>query len=613
VTREAGRTALAFAVLGAVGAAMLAWTWGTWPNAIVDFGRELYVPWRLSEGEVLYRDLAWFNGPLSPAWNALLFAVLGPGLRVLVLANLACVVLLVVVLYALIARVADRLAAFTACLVFLVLFAFCRVDAVGNDNYLTPYSHELTHGLLLSLLALLVFARGRTRPRLAACASGLLLGMVALTKPELFVAAAAALACAFVLEHAGGRRASSSLLAVAGLLAAATLLPAALSVGLLSLSMPAGDALRGTLGAWPAIFSSDVTSQYFYRATLGIVGVSDNLRSLFEWSLAWAGVVLPITLAGLRIRPRPDAPRSRTAAWLADSGVLVGTAALVLLFAGPSGLFAPSWPELLRPLPFALAALTAGSALLALRGSGRDDGAAVRTALLVLSTLLLAKVVLRVRLDQYGFALAMPGTALALAALVCWLPRFVGMRGGDARLVRAALIGVVVAVVISLLPVIAFRIEERSATLGAGRDAFLAEPGIARVLQPLLDELETHPAEATLAVLPEGVMINYLARRVNGTGYVNFMPPELLMFGEDRILEAFRAHPPDLVVIAHKDTREYGVGFFGRGYGRELHRFVSQHYQPVARFGDPPLAATSRFGAILYERRARSATDSAAD
>ena len=58
------------------GAAMLAWTWGTWPNVLVDFGRELYVPWRLTEGEVLYRDIAYFTGPLSPYLNALWFRLL---------------------------------------------------------------------------------------------------------------------------------------------------------------------------------------------------------------------------------------------------------------------------------------------------------------------------------------------------------------------------------------------------------------------------------------------------------------------------------------------------------------------------------------------------------
>jgi hypothetical protein len=57
-------------VLLAVGAALLAWTWRKWPDILVDFGRELYIPWQLVSGKVLYVDIAYFNGPLSPYLNA---------------------------------------------------------------------------------------------------------------------------------------------------------------------------------------------------------------------------------------------------------------------------------------------------------------------------------------------------------------------------------------------------------------------------------------------------------------------------------------------------------------------------------------------------------------
>src|SRR6266700_6309518 len=53
--------------------AMLVWSWGTWPDVLIDFGRELYVPWQLSAGKVLYTDVAYFNGPLSPYFNSLCF------------------------------------------------------------------------------------------------------------------------------------------------------------------------------------------------------------------------------------------------------------------------------------------------------------------------------------------------------------------------------------------------------------------------------------------------------------------------------------------------------------------------------------------------------------
>ena len=62
-------------------------------------------------------------------------------------------------------------------------------------------------------------------------------------------------------------------------------------------------------------------------------------------------------------------------------------------------------------------------------------------------------------------------------------------------------------------------------------------------------------------------------------------------------------HPPDLVALSHKDTREYGVAFFGQGYGQQLYGWVEANYRPIALFGDPPLQPGSRFGIRLLERR----------
>ena len=76
-------------IVAVTGAALAAWTWRAWPDPVVDFGRELYVPWRLAQGDTLFRDIAWFNGPLSPYWNALWFRAFGTGLMTIVLVNLA--------------------------------------------------------------------------------------------------------------------------------------------------------------------------------------------------------------------------------------------------------------------------------------------------------------------------------------------------------------------------------------------------------------------------------------------------------------------------------------------------------------------------------------------
>ena len=117
----------------------------------------------------------------------------------------------------------------------------------------------------------------------------------------------------------------------------------------------------------------------------------------------------------------------------------------------------------------------------------------------------------------------------------------------------------------------------------------------------ILDEIGRHvPSDATLAVLPEGVMINYLSRLNSPTPYINFMPPEMIVFGESNILAAFQDNPPDFVVLVHKDTSEYGPRFFGRDYGQQLFNWIRDNYRPVSLVGATPFQ-TDDFGILLLE------------
>ena len=61
-------------------------------------------------------------------------------------------------------------------------------------------------------------------------------------------------------------------------------------------------------------------------------------------------------------------------------------------------------------------------------------------------------------------------------------------------------------------------------------------PAVAQLLHFIQSAL---PPDATLAVLPEGVMINYLTRRPNPTPFSNFKPPELIIYGETSMVRAF--------------------------------------------------------------------------
>ncbi len=124
------------------------------------------------------------------------------------------------------------------------------------------------------------------------------------------------------------------------------------------------------------------------------------------------------------------------------------------------------------------------------------------------------------------------------------------------------------------------------------------------------------PADATLAVAPEGVMLNYLSRRRNPTPYVSLMPVEVLMFGETNMLAAFRDQPPDYLIVTDEDISDYGFQNFkitNDGYADLLGIWFADHYR---LFGEVPNVEGLLHGILLEyvrpEPRPASSSDDAA-
>jgi hypothetical protein len=116
--------------------------------------------------------------------------------------------------------------------------------------------------------------------------------------------------------------------------------------------------------------------------------------------------------------------------------------------------------------------------------------------------------------------------------------------------------------------------------ISQGPDAFYVDPqrkgrAVKQAYQVLRDY--TVP-EATFVALPEGVMLNYLTRRTNPTRYISFMPPELSIFGQEKMLFELRANPPDFVVQVSRGLREYGYRGLGVDYATELSKWMRMNY-----------------------------------
>ena len=635
---------------------MLWWSWGTWPDVLIDFGRELYIPWQLSQGQVLYRDVAHFNGPLSQYWNALLFKLFGVSLMTVVVGNLFVLGAVLALLYRLLVAVGSRVSATVACLTFVLLFAFGQFTFNGNGNFVCPYSHEVTHGVLLALAGMtFVWAYARrgaaarersslsfgvppsgglpldsvppeggtpngstleARPRDAAAAhrlvfvvlAGLAAGLAFLTKVEVSLAAMAATTVGLALAVWSEDAAQRKPLRVAALYFGAMLLPPLVAFVALRTAMPAGQALAGTLGSWGYAFNRELSGNEYYKRGLGLLNVEESLGLLWKWTLRYAAALVASAALAFYV---PKTWRTRL---LIAAGVFAVVACALGLDWWQYHLEQTlrTLPNALRPLPLVVLVLGIVQARQFL-GARTDPEKAgqlgLRIAMLVFAFAMLLKMLLHARIFHYGFALAMPAVMMMAIAVFGWLPAWVERRGGSGLVFAAGVMGVWAVAVATHLYVCHLQWSLKNCRVSQGADAFLSDgrgplvrgPYVNAVLAEIAKRLEPG---GTLAVFPEGEMLNYLARRRSPTPFIKFAPPEVIMFHEARILAAFRAHPPDLIVLVHKDTAEYGFPLFGQDYGCDIWRWITANYRPVCVFGAPPLQnPQQRFGiAILVPK-----------
>lgn len=584
LTRRRLARAAGPALVAAAFTALAWWSWGKWPDPHIDFGRELYLPWQVREGRRPWSELAIVTGPVSIYLNALWFRLFGTSLLTLALCNMALLAVLTALMHAVIKRLAGLVAAAAASMTFLGVFAFSQYGGIGNYNYICPYSHRQTHGLLLSVAALALLTRAlRAGARGPALAAGALLGGALLTRMEISVPAAGAAALFFALAAVSPAYADRrpGRLAVPFLGGAAAVLASVFVI--LWARLPLREALKAIAGDW-AVFGALVTNP-FYLAVTGFGRPWENFLAM-----ARAGFGLAALVGAAAALDVWAARRGLRAPWH-----WAPAAAVALILAARPDLVA--WSEVGRPLPLVAAVAAAAFAFAALRNRSRAGRRAAEAAAWSLFALgLLCKILLNAKVHNYGFVLAMPGALLLVAYL---------LRAGGGRVFRSVAAVLVVACVTHYLKISNMVYSHKTFVLGSGADSLKTFPPIGNALAEAAREIERRaPPGATLAVWPEGALLNFLTRRSNPLMQTDMNTGDLnTAGGEDAVLADLAANPPDYIALVHRDNREFGVGFFGTDprNGRRLMDWVRPRYRQVWLWGSQPLQ-DGRAGIALLEK-----------
>lgn len=102
-------------------------------------------------------------------------------------------------------------------------------------------------------------------------------------------------------------------------------------------------------------------------------------------------------------------------------------------------------------------------------------------------------------------------------------------------------------------------------------------------------------------VLPQGVMLNYLLKRVSFTKYYTFLPSDYEMYGEDEILSDLINTPPDYILLVDVDTSFLGYKHFGKDYGVKTYSWIEENYQPYQLIGSWPFTDKG-FGILICKK-----------
>jgi len=221
----------------------------------------------------------------------------------------------------------------------------------------------------------------------------------------------------------------------------------------------------------------------------------------------------------------------------------------------------------------------------------------LRLTFALFGLLLLAKTVLHVRLYHYGFVLSAPALLATIAVLLCWLPNWIEARGGSGAVLRGAAIGAIAVSCGMYVYHDSINARQKTILVGSGADAFCAGAE-GTTINRIVAQLKSTPAGSTVSVIPQGAMLNFLSGRASSIPFIVQMPPEVIMFSQQRILESLQRSAPDYVVYLDTETSEYGTTGYAADFGRPMFQWILENDRPI---GGEPQNPDLKW--LLYQRQ----------
>lgn len=536
-------------------------SWNRWIEPYVDSGRELMVPWRVAQGERLYRDVAFYHGPLGPFLAAGVDRLAGHSLAARTLLCAAIALLHLEGLRRLAGLLASPRRAALAASLAVALAAFLR-----PGGWLFPFSLDASIAVA-ALTWALALSHGKTSvPRDRA--AGICLALALWARPELGALGAAAA----VLGARGEPRRWLRLAVWPGAAGAAGY--AAVSWG-----VPFSTLISN---GWLAVLKPPPAFQHVYRVYAGL-----DQPGLRLAELALASIVL-LGIGALLAVGAKAAGSTRTGSGAVATVVVLALAALAAISLRPPEEYEGTLallPPLVRVVPPLVLALAVARGVRALARRSRGPLSEVPDAVLLVAALFGLRLLLAAGyVGPYNaYFLPLPALVASLAVLRLADRATVSLGPALPRLAAAALAVFLLSRIAALADL--YRRGGWSPVATPAGQVHLLEPVASATNLALADLTRRLRPGGTLVGFPEGGFFNYVLGQRTPLREEQFFPGRLDATAEQLVARRLEEQPPDAILLLNVHAVGEGARAFGKDYLVELAAALERRFRVAAAFG----------------------------
>jgi 4-amino-4-deoxy-L-arabinose transferase-like glycosyltransferase len=568
--------------LVAVLACFTLFAWASWGiiggNPMTDIGREVEIPARLVDGQLLYRDAATYYGPLAYYANALALLVFGHHLEVFYTVGLVLALAATLLFYHLAKRLTN---ARWAALCTLCMLIYCAFGIIFN--FILPYSYGAVYATVLCLLAVTTLdyytCTGRTRWLVAAAIA---CGLAGLGKQEYGVAVLGGILVGANLYYPQSLRTrverSVLVFVVAGVSA---FLPLALLAQQVS---------------WENIYLSLFPVNKFSVLTQNTLLQNSPATTIFSWYgsfkvFFFSSLLILVSVIAAHWLVKLKWFNSNK--WLKRLVELIASLAFSLFgltCLNQSGLFKHYSPmtvfhplgDLSWSLPLFVGWFTVTRPRLP-----QDKYAPILWALLAFSLLLNARWGFRI----YAYGLYAPSVILLFFTLLYQIAQRTGKVIGHYLLICLLIAGS-----LQLQELSHYRYEVNS-SYGT---FYTKYPSFAHAFQQTISAINASGASSVL-VVSDGKLLNFLTATHSPSRELFFLPSVLSTpKEEEEFLKRMQANPPELIVDVPSSFQQWGYKTYAE-FNPLVDRWITQQHRLVHTF---PVNESMDEGAILIDEGA---------